>query len=132
MISPRTLRTQQSSSRADWKNATLEKLKNASYLLLPSTVLIGFFLVVYPTISRIAQAFGLIKPTTKIKGTIPNTSHYSQRVKNKSYVNMVSIEAYSTSLIEGKRMQNTAFFTGSLELVSLQLLSLSFTVVQES
>ena len=45
---------------------------------------------------------------------------------------MVSTEAYSTSLIEGKRMENTAFFTGSLELVSLQLLSLSFTVVQES
>ena len=43
---------------------------------------------------------------------------------------MVSIEAYLTSLIEGERMGNTAFFTGSLELV--QLLSLSFTVVQES
>ena len=129
MISPRTLRTQQSSSRADWKNATLEKLKNASYLLLPSAVLIGFFLVVYPTIRRIALDFGLIKPPSKIKGT---TSHYSQHVKNKSYVNMVSIEAYLTSLIEGKRMENTAFFTGSLELVSLQLLSLLFTVVQES
>ena len=77
------------SSQADY-SATFEKLKNASAFLLPAAGMLAYFFTNYSTTKIVLQDSGAVEILSeflpsRIKGTIPYTSHYSELLKNKEY-----------------------------------------------
>ena len=103
------------SSQADY-SATFEKLKNASAFLLSAAGMLAYIFTIYSTTKIVLQDSGVIRELilseflpSRIKGTIPYTSHYSELLKNKEYIKRASIEAEILGLISRKKARRSYY-----------------------